>query len=131
MVMRRPQPNQKKLIAENEDLRRRLREAEETLEAIRRGEVDALVVSGPQGEQIYTLKGAERHYRILLERMNEGAVTITRDGTVTYCNDRFTDMVKSTLSEIINSSIYDFFSPADKAVLKQTFRKKGGNYCMN
>ncbi len=50
----------KDLLAENEDLRLRLEEALDTLRAIRSGEVDALVVSTPQGDQVYTLKGAER-----------------------------------------------------------------------
>ena len=64
-----------------EDLRSRLDEAEETLRAIRRGEVDALVVSGPDGEQVFTLKGAERSYRVMIEAMNEGAVTIRPMGS--------------------------------------------------
>jgi hypothetical protein len=42
-----------------EELQRRLAEAEQTLEAIRHGEVDALVVAGPQGEQVFSLSGAE------------------------------------------------------------------------
>ena len=58
-------------ISELEQLRARLEEAEETLTAIRSGEVDALVVSGPHGEQIYTLRGADHSYRVLLEDRNE------------------------------------------------------------
>ncbi len=46
------QPSKKDLIAEINDLRQRLDEAEDTLRAIRQGEVDALVVSTPEGEQI-------------------------------------------------------------------------------
>jgi hypothetical protein len=52
----------------------RLEEAEETLRAIRQGEVDALVVQGAQGEQVYTLKGADYAYRVILEEMGEGAI---------------------------------------------------------
>ncbi len=63
-------------IFELEELRARLEEAEETLAAIRSGEVDALVVLGPYGEQIYTLQGADHSYRVLLEDMNEGAATL-------------------------------------------------------
>jgi hypothetical protein len=40
---------------ELEELRQRLQEAEETLDAIRNGKVDALVVSGPSGEKVFTL----------------------------------------------------------------------------
>ncbi len=69
-------PTQKQLVDENADLRARLDEAEDTLRAIRSGEVDALVVSGVGGDQIFTLKGAELPYRVLIEDMNEGALTL-------------------------------------------------------
>ncbi len=61
---------------ELEELRQRLQEAEETLDAIRNGEVDALVVSGPSGEKVFTLEGAEHPYRVLVESMNEGAISL-------------------------------------------------------
>ena len=65
---------------ELEELRQRLQEAEETLDAIRSGEVDALVVSGPSGEKVFTLEGAEHPYRVLVESMNEGAISLSLDG---------------------------------------------------
>ena len=37
-----------------DDLQTRLREAEETLRAIRAGEVDALIADSPNGEQVFT-----------------------------------------------------------------------------
>ena len=48
------------LLAEIDELRLRLQEAEETLEALRSGAVDALVVSSDEGEQVYTLQGADQ-----------------------------------------------------------------------
>ena len=76
---------------ELEDLRMRLQEAEETLAAIRNGEVDSLIVNGPNGDQVFSLKGAEQPYRIFVEQMLEGAVTLTADGTILYCNRRFAE----------------------------------------
>ncbi len=76
----RASKNKQHFLLENEELRTRLEEAEETLRAIRAGEVDALVVSGPEGDQLYTLKGADYSYRILLETMEEGAATLAGDG---------------------------------------------------
>ena len=64
----------KRTVVELEELRARLRDAEETLAAIRNGEVDSLVVSGPHGDQIFSLKGAEQPYRVFVEQMLEGAV---------------------------------------------------------
>src|SRR5215469_10982376 len=74
-------------------LRRNLSEAQETLEAIRSGDVDAVVVNGPQGNQIYSLTGADQPYRVFVERMQEGAVTISHRGIILYANRRFADMV--------------------------------------
>ncbi len=102
-------------LLEVEDLRIRLEEAEETLSAIRRGEVDGLVVSGPEGDQVFTLKGAERSYRFFVEAMNEGAVTLAFDGTVLYCNDRFAEMVAAPYQKIIGGSIYRYISPPKDA----------------
>ena len=66
-----------------------LQEAEETLDAIRSGEVDALVVAGPEGERVFTLRGAEHPYRVMVESMNEGAISLALDGTILYCNGAF------------------------------------------
>ena len=68
------------LLSAIETLRFRLEEAEETLQAIHSGEVDALVISRPEGEQIFTLQGAEHPYRVLVETMSEGAAFLTSDG---------------------------------------------------
>ncbi len=125
-MKRNQPPREKKLIAEIKNLRQRLEESEQTVEAIHRGEVDALVISGPQGDQIYTLTGAEHTYRVLLEGINEGAVTMTCDGSITYCNNRFTDITKAPPTQVINSSIYEFFSLTDRTVLKEILQKGGG-----
>jgi len=101
------------LLAENEDLRIRLEEAEETLRAIREGEVDGLVVSGPEGERLFLLKGAEHAYRVFVEAMNEGAVTLSRDGTILYCNDRFAEMIGTSNEKVTGQSIYQFVASTD------------------
>ncbi len=66
------------LIIENDELHSRLAEAEETFSAIQRGDVDAIVVSGTKGAQVYSISSAETPYRTFIEEMNEGAVTLTR-----------------------------------------------------
>ena len=85
--------------AEIDELRVRLAEAEETLRAIRSGEVDALVVQGAEGVQVYTLRGAEEPYRILVERMQEGALTVGPDGGIVYANRRFAELAGVPLEE--------------------------------
>jgi PAS domain S-box-containing protein len=89
------------LARENEALRAQLAEAQEVIRAIQSGDVDAVVVSGAQGEQIFTLKGAEYAYRALVEAMNEGAATLGEDGIVLYCNQRLSDLLGIPLERII------------------------------
>ena len=82
------------LVAEVQELRTQLEEAQETLNAIKRGEIDGLVISTPKGEQVYTITGAEKPYRALIEDMREGAVMLSDDNTVLYCNSGFAKMMK-------------------------------------
>jgi PAS domain S-box-containing protein len=119
----------KDLLAENEDLRLRLEEALDTLRAIRSGEVDALVVSTPQGDQVYTLKGAEQPYRVYVETMNEGAVTLGPDGAILYCNNRFGELLKEPIERIIGSPVYQFIAPTDTVSFESAFQngRKGSS----
>ena len=89
------------LTIENEELQARLRELEDTLEAIRSGAVDAIVTSGPAGDRVYTLEGADHAYHTMVESMNEGAVTIMTDGTILYGNRQFGQMTGASPSEIV------------------------------
>jgi formate hydrogenlyase transcriptional activator len=98
------------LLGELQELTSRMMEAEETLRAIRCGEVDGLVVSTAEGDRVFTLSGAEHPYRVMVETMNEGAVTLASDGTILYCNQRFVDIVKGSLEKVIGSSIYQYIS---------------------
>ena len=109
------------------EMRARLLEAEETLDAIRNGDVDALVVGGPAGQQVYTLHNADRPYRVLVEQMQEGAVTLGRDGSILYCNDRFAEMVKENREQLIGAQIGrfffgDFFVNTFRSLIEASFR---------
>lgn len=96
-------------------LRTRLAEVEATLRAIRRGEVDAVVVEGRRGPRVFTLEGAEHVYRVLVEFMNEGALTLTTDKMILYANERFAAMVKCPLEQVLGSSFRRFLSVEDRA----------------
>jgi len=92
-----------------DELRNRLQEAEDTVRAIRAGEIDALVVTGPLGEKVFILRGADHPYQVIVEEMNEGAATLSPEGTILYCNRRFADLLETPLEQIIGSSIQDWF----------------------
>src|SRR5258708_6689886 len=104
---------------ELEELRQRLQEAEETLDAIRNGEVDALVMSGPSGEKVFTLEGAEHPYRVLVESMNEGAISLTLDGTILYCNAAFARLIECPLDQIMGRDLSEFVPAEEREVLKR------------
>jgi len=107
------------------ELEARLREAEETLEAIRRGDVDAIAVSGPAGEQVYTLKSADRSYRALVEQMQEGAITLSSEGVVFYCNKRFATMVDTPPEKIVGEVVSRFFGEAETRLLLRLLANSG------
>lgn len=105
------------------ELERRLVEAEETLRAIRGGEVDALVINTHGGEQVFTLRGAEASYRILVEAMNEGALLLMADGTVLYANARFAAMAGAPLEQIIGTPIGRFFPEQELAKFAELLKR--------
>ena len=98
--------------AEIAELRLQLAEANETLEAIRSGQVDA-VLSG-KGDQLFTLTGANDPYRVLIEEMNQGAVTLSADGLILYCNRRFATLLKTTLEEIVGFEFEGFVATDER-----------------
>jgi PAS domain S-box-containing protein len=96
-------------------LRQRLREAEDTLDAIRNGHVDALVVESAHGEQLYTLRSADQPYRLMVEQMREGALTLSADGTILYCNERFAQLMATDCQRITARNFKDFVRPEEHA----------------
>ena len=99
---------------ETETLRARLAEANEMLRAIREGEIDALVVEGAGGNQVYTLHSAEEPYRNLVEQMQEGAAVLTGRGEILYANARFAALVGEPLESVTGSHFGRFVHASDK-----------------
>ena len=95
-------------------LRAQLDEANEIIEAIRTSQIDALVIDDGSGHELYTLKTADQSYRVFIEKMIEGAVTMNNEGIILYANSRFADMVDKPLSFVIGSSFSEFIAPEDK-----------------
>jgi signal transduction histidine kinase/ActR/RegA family two-component response regulator len=100
--------------AEIQSLTERLAEAEDTLRAVRSGEIDAFIVQGPTGDQIYALRSAEQPYRHLVEDMLEGAAILTIEGDIAYCNKRFAELVAVPLEEVVGGAMERFISVTDR-----------------
>ncbi len=126
---RRTARTQRQMAAEIEALRLRLEEAEETLRAIRSGEVDALIVSTEKGDQVFTLQGADRSYRALVEDMNEGALSLTSEGMILYANQKFASMLRAPLQEVIGSSVQQWVARDSQKSLRAILRDGGHRKC--
>src|SRR5256885_2349857 len=114
----------KTVSTEASELRARLHELEETLRAIRSGQVDALVVYVPDGgDRVFSLQGAEHPYRVLVEAMNEGAATMTSDGLVLFANQHLARMLDIPLEKLIGSPLSEIVQPDDYASLDTLLQK--------
>jgi len=99
---------------ELEALRRELAETRETLEAIRTGEVDALVVRQGATNRVFTLQGADHAYRLFVEEMNQGAVTLGQGSVVLYGNEAFAQMVQQDPARLTGSAFEALVAPASR-----------------
>lgn len=106
------------LAAENKELRACLVEAQETLQAIRSGVVDAPIVSTGEGERAFLLQGADRSYRALIEEINEGVLGLTPAGVILYANHKFAALLKTPLDKVIGSTIRSWTTPDSRKVLE-------------
>ncbi len=110
--------------AEIANLRLRLEEAEETIRAIRGGAVDAFVVEEPHGTRVYTLQTADRPYRLLVEEMQQGAITLSEVGAIAYCNRRFAELVGRSLEQLMGVAFRDFI-PLDAQIFFESLLQQG------
>lgn len=122
---------------EKERLRARLEELEETLRAIRSGEVDALVVETAGEDQVFTLKGADQTYRLMVEEMREGAATLSESGFVLYCNRALAELLDVPADGLLGAPLGAFLDEPGQSALagllqgsagcaELSFRRNGG-----
>jgi PAS domain S-box-containing protein len=122
------------LIEENAELRARLTELEDTLRAIRSGDVDALVVEGAAGTQVYTLQGVEaetnRFRGEILAQVSDAVVAVDGEERITYLNAAAERLYGFAASKALGrtlSTIYEsrWLDPEDKAVAAITLKNHG------
>ena len=112
---------------EADELKNRLAETEETLRAIQQYMVDAFVVNRENGIQVVTLNESEIPYRMMVESMNEGAVTLIPDGTIFYCNGRFGEMVQMDCEKLVGTSFHKLLVPEEQGRFDAIFRNATPN----
>ncbi len=110
-----------------EALQARLAAAEETIRAIRHGEVDALVVGAVAGEErLFTLTSADRPYRNFVEGMSDGAATVSAAGIVLYANQALADLVESSCSRIVGKPVMGLIGESSRAGLRGVIGASSG-----
>lgn len=110
---------------ENERLRARLAELEETLRAIHSGEVDALVVETAGEDRVFTLKSADQTYRLMVEQMQMGAATLSDDGVVLYCNPFLAALLDVPVETVLGAPISSFLDEEAALCLSGLLRAAG------
>jgi two-component system phosphate regulon sensor histidine kinase PhoR len=123
------QPTYEQLQAELRELQWQLAEANDAIEAIRSGQVDALIVKNHNGPQLFTLKSADQSYRMFIEKMNEGAVSLNRDGVILYSNSKFASLVGQPLEKVIGFHFVSFVQDTDKEKFSKIIDSAWENDC--
>ena len=111
------------LEQENAGLRERLAEAENVIQAIRQGDIDAVVVSGTEGDRVFTLEGSDHPYRTLVESMNEGAATLSEDGVILYSNPRLATLLGTAPQKLAGTRLASWLMPADVAQFERLLQQ--------
>jgi PAS domain S-box-containing protein len=112
---------QEEIPDESAELKSRLEETEETLRAIQQYMVDAFVVNRENGIQVVTLNESEIPYRMMVESMNEGAITLIPDGTIFYCNSRFGEMIDADCEKLIGTLFYNLIALEEQSTFNTFF----------
>lgn len=123
-----PEKTRAELEQEIQNLREQLTIAEATLQAIREGSVDALVVSGPTGDQVFTLQSADEPYRLFVEQMKEGAATLTPQGILLYCNQRLALLLKKNLETVIGSNFKQYLNPIEIPLFESLLQQEKAQF---
>nr|WP_315245553.1 ATP-binding protein [uncultured Flavobacterium sp.] len=97
------------LLAEIAALKEELFESNSIVNAIKQGDVDALVVHNNGVPQLYSLETADYTYRLLIEKFRQGALSISKDGLILYCNDYFSKLTGISSEMIIGTYLNEYF----------------------
>jgi PAS domain S-box-containing protein len=106
-------------------MKSKLVEMEQTISSIQSGKVDALIIhNDDKRSAIYTLEGADEPYRILIENLSEGALTVTEQGKIIHCNNHFCDLIKVSDSNLANTALSDYLPLEQRQVFTDLLNQK-------
>src|SRR5680860_268852 len=99
------------------ELGRQIAYLQEALSAISNGGVDAVVMGEPEQEQVYTLANADRPYRVIVERMGEGAATVSELGVILFANPRLAQFAGVERDSLIGRDITEYVEENQRGAL--------------
>jgi PAS domain S-box-containing protein len=99
------------LLAEIEELKAKLSEADQLIQAIKDGEVDAFAIGSNAVPEVYTLQSGDYAYRVLIEEFGEGALNVTEDGLIVYTNKTFYGLVGLPYEKVIGTKVFEYIHP--------------------
>src|SRR5258708_2269613 len=94
------------LLSKIEDLKTHLSEAQEAIDAIKSGSVDAFAIKKDGKSEVFTLQSLDYAYRVLIEKFSEGALNLTPKGLIVYSNSYFSQLVNTPNEKVIGSYIH-------------------------
>ncbi|MHB0958572.1 MAG: PAS domain S-box protein [Pirellulaceae bacterium] len=115
------------LKAENTRLRDELETARNTLETLRRGRDETIVVERPDGDRIYVLSDTHGPFRALVEEMQEGALVLHPDGGVLYCNRQAAELLHTTPETLLANRFDRFICPTNKPLFEALMAESLGH----
>jgi PAS domain S-box-containing protein len=108
-------------------LQAQLAELQGLFEGIRQGGVDAVLIGEPGSEQIYTLAGAEGPFKLIVEQMNQGALTVSPRQVILFANRRFGEMVGLEAPAIVGKPISTFLDASSRAAVDDLLSVPAGD----
>jgi PAS domain S-box-containing protein len=109
------------LLSTIEDLKLRLSEAQDAVDAIKTGSVDAFAIRTDGKPEVFTLQSLDYSYRILIEKFSEGALNLTLDGLIIYNNSYFSNLIGLPNEKVTGSYIFDLIAGECRERFQQYF----------
>src|ERR1700688_4814217 len=109
------------LLLKIEDLKTHLFEAQDAIDAIKIGSVDAFAMKRDGKSEVFTLQSLDYAYRVLIEKFSEGALNLTQEGLIVYSNSYFSTLIDIPNEKVIGSYIADYVSAETREKFQEHF----------
>lgn len=106
------------LRAEIDRLRAELEVSQETLRAIRSGEVDALIVDGQDESKVLTLGPAEQTYQLIVNQVLHPTALLAPDGRILQTNASFARLAQKDQAVLHDMHIQQLIYPTSQKSLE-------------